>query len=380
MALPLLKDAKIISRVIEMILEFYTKKNTSVDLLYYLFKDESSIARKVKPTTKIKELIGEKIRLLSEDPVLWFILGNLKEILTKKEIIAIEQIFPTIVFEKIENTRVWKIIYYFIKDNPKLIDIYKKELLQSKTIFKSGFNLDEKGKIKSLSSGEHFSSIRHLTIEDSIWTEDELKLLFERLIDEIKLIKDWNKKDRETKFDFIYEEMIDFLDFEKSRFENINEFESTYKFVKSELIKERGYKTIKDGFLSKDKNIVLKSLAEFSLKLYDKSLKKEELNNLKLLLNRLLFDNNFYIEVVLNYLAVWTKEEKIKIYFDNFNDLIYLILEKYTNNIPENCDKPFVLKQLITISEYYESKIELENEVIDFYKKIKKENNYQFSL
>lgn len=379
MVLPLLEDRKIISRIIEICLELYTNKNTSVELLFYLFKNKSSSARKVKTTIKIKKLIEEKIRLVPEDPIIWFVLGNLNEILTKKEIIAIEQIFPTIAFEKIENTRIWKIIYFFIKDNPKLVDIYKKELLQSKTIFKSGFNLDEKGKIKSFRSGEHFTSIRHLS-EDSIWNQDELKLLFERLIDEINLIKDWNKKDRETKFDFIYEEMIDFLDFEKLRLVSSNEFESTYEFVNSELIKERGYKTIKDGFLSKDKNVVLKSLAEFSLKLYDKKLKNDELKNLTLLLNRLLFDNNFYIEEVLNYIAVWTKEEKIKIYFDNFNDLIFLILEKYINNIPENCDKPFVLKQLITIYEYYESKIEQENEVLDFYKKIKKENNYQFSL
>lgn len=379
MALPLLKDRKIICEVIEKCLELYTNKNTSVELLYYLFKDKSSIARKVTSTPKIKKLIAEKIRLLAEDPLLWFVLGNLKEVLTKDEIKAIEQLFPTITFEKIENTRVWKVMYFFIKDNPKLMDVFKKELLQSKTIFKSGFNLDTNGKIKSFSSGEHFTSIRHLTSGNSIWNDEELKLLFERLIDEINLIKDWNKKDRETKFDFIYEEMIDFLDFEKLRLESFEEFEGIYEFVNSELIKDRGYKTVKDGLLSKDKNVVLKSLAELSLKLYDERFESNDVTNLSLLLNRLLFEDDFFTEAVLNYLAVWLQEDIIKVHFYVFKDLILLILEKFKNNIPTQCNKPFVLSQLINISSFYDVNFGV-NETTKYYADLRKVAEYEYII
>ena len=378
MALPLLKNIKTISTVIERCLELYSDKNTSIELLYYLFKDKSSVARKVKPTTKIKDLIAEKIKLLPQEPTLWFILGNLKELFSEKELNEIELSFPTIDFDKIENTRIWKVIYFFIKDNREHLDAFKKELLQSNTIFKSGFNIDEAGKIKSLSSGEHFSSIRHLYIDGSIWAQEELNALFERLKDELDLIKEWNKKDRETKFDFIYEEMIDFLDFEKLELEDIEDYNTIYSFIFSELIKERGYRTIKEGLLSKDKNTVLKSLAELSLKLYDNKVETDDKINLSLLLNRLLFEDNFFTEVVLNYLAVWLQEEKIHIYFDSFESLLLLILEKFKNEISSDCNKPFVLSQLISIADYYETKYG-SNEIIVHYDKLKKIGDYQYS-
>ena len=377
MALPLLKDIKIISTVIERCLELYSNENTSIELLYYLFKDKFSPARKVKPTNKIKGLIAGKIKLLPQEPTLWFILGNLKELLSKKELNEIELSFPTIDFDKIENTRIWKVIYFFIKDNRKLMYVFKEKLLQSKTIFKSGFDLDKTGKIKSLSGGEHFASIRHFNDNGSIWEQDELNLLFERLKDELDLIKEWNKKDRETKFDFIYEEMIDFLDFEKIRLESVEEYDATYSFVFSELIRERGYKTIKDGLLSKDKNVVLKSLAELSLKLYDNKVEIDDITNLSLLLNRLLFEDNFFTEVVLNYLSVWLQEEKIKVHFEGFENLLLLILEKFQNSIPNNFNKPFVLSQLISITNYYEKKYGA-NDVTSFYRDIEIKKDYQY--
>ncbi len=378
MALPFLKDVKIISTVIERCLELYSDKNTSIELLYYLFKDKPSSTRQIKSTNKIKDLIAEKIKLLPQEPTLWFILGNLKELLSKKELNEIELSFPTINFEMILNTRIWKVIYFFIKDNHKLLQIFKKELLQSNTIFKSGFNLDKNGKIKSLSGGEHFSSIKHLNIDDSIWEHEELNVIFERLKDELNLIKEWNKKDRETKFDFIYEEMIDFLDYEKTRLESTDSFNTTYNFLISELIKERGYRTIKEGLLSKDKNVVLKSLAELSLKLYDNKVEPDDKINLSILLNRLLFEDNFFTEVVLNYLAVWLQEEKIHIYFDSFESLLLLILEKFKNEISSDCNKPFVLSQLISIAGYYETKYG-SNEIIFHYDKLKKIGDYQYS-
>lgn len=378
-ALPLLKDEKIILKIIEICLKQYVKKNTAVELLYYLFKDKSSTARKIKPTTKIKELIEEKISLLTNEPTLWFILGNLKEILSKKELKAIESIYQTIDFDKIENARIWKVMYFFIKHDPKLLEIFKKGLLKSKTIFKSGFTLDDTAKIKSFSSGEHFASIRYLNNEVSIWTQEELNVLFERLKDELNLINEWNKKDRYTKFDFIYEEMIDFLVIEKLRLDKIEDYDSIYDFVNTELIKARGYETIKVGLLSKDKNIVLKALAELSLKMYDDKFLSEDIHSLSLLLNRLLFEDDFFTEVVLNYLAVWLKEEKIKVHFSVFEDLLLLILEKFKDDIPTHFNKPFVLSQLINIADYYE-KVYCSNKTTLFYKELLKINDYQFSI
>ncbi|TRX03995.1 hypothetical protein [Flavobacterium gawalongense] len=145
------------------------------------------------------------------------------------------------------------------------------------------------------------------------------------------------------------------------------------------MIKERGYRTIKEGLLFKDKNIVLKSLAELSLKLYDDKVEIDDKTNLSLLLNRLIFEENFFTEVVLNYLAVWLQNEKINLYFDNFKDLILLILEKFKSEIPRDCNKPFVLSQLINVADYYMAKYEA-NEITTSYNELKKNGDYQYSL
>src|SRR5690606_7289691 len=93
---------------------------------------------------------------------------------------------------------------------------------------------------------------------------------------------------------------------------------------------------------------------------------------LSILLNTVISKNICGLDAILNYISSWLNDEDNKLLFDQHKTLITLLLNTYANSLPDQIDIPYVLKQLISISEGYVKSFG-ENPETDKWQRIKKE-------
>ena len=322
------------------------ESDISIDFLYHIANNDAFL-----PINIQNKGISRKLNLLLEElpqkEGLLFVFGNLNLKLTNVQRSKIKEQLKKFNFNAVKNERVWKVLYFYIKDDPILLEKFKKGLIKSKRLFHTGFNPSG-----SLSMGHNFVSSATFS-NDKIWNDTEIRSIYKRLLSELKKIEKWLLRKDDQNFDFMYQEMLSFLDSESKVLNKIKGYNDVVTKITEYYNADKGYTTITEAIASNDKSKVIWALSEMSQLIHYKKISEDVLTALQLLLNRVLFQNDVALEATLNYLAVWIYDKSNKTIFDQHKILLKLIFEKYSKNYPENVDIPFIQKQLIIIASSY---------------------------
>lgn len=322
------------------------ENNTAIDFLYHIANNDAFLPINIQ-NKNISEKLNQLIDQLIEKEELLFVVGNLNSKLTKVQKTKIKEQLKQYNFKTVKNERVWKVLYFYIKDDSILLEKFKEGLIKSKRLFHTGFNPSG-----SLSVGQNFVSSAIFS-KDKIWDINEIKAIYKRLLSELKKIEKWLLRRDETNFDYMFQEMLSFLELEFDILSKINGYNTIVAKIKKYYNSDKGYKTITEAIASNDKSKIIWALSEISQLIHDKKISEDVSTALQLLLNRVLFQNDVALEATLNYIAVWIHDKSNKTIFEEHKRLLKLIFEKYSKNYPENVAIPFIQKQLIIIAASY---------------------------
>ncbi len=322
------------------------EKDTAIDFLYYIAN--SDFFRPINIQNRsISDKLTQLIEQLTIKEGLLFVFGNLNSKLTKVQKAKIKEQLKQYNFRTVKNERVWKVLYFYIKDDLILLEKFKDGLIKSNRLFHTGFNPDG-----SLSMGHNFVSSAIFS-EAEIWNATETKAIYRILLSELKKIEKWMSRRDETNFDFMFQEMLSFLELESNALSKIKGYDDVVTKIKEYYNADKGYITITEAIASNNKSKIIWALSEISELFRDKKISDDVLTSLQLLLNRVLFQNNVALEATLNYIAVWINDESNTFIFEPHKTLLKLIFEKYSKNYPENVAVPFIQKQLVIIAASY---------------------------
>ena len=335
------------------------EKDTAVDFLYNIANSDAFLPINIQ-SKNISEKLNQLVKQLTVNEGPLFVFGNLNLKLTKVQKTKIKNQLKQYDFKTVKNERVWKVLYFYIKDDSILLEKFKEGLIKSKHLFHTGFNPSG-----SLSMGRNFVSSAIFS-KDKIWNADEIKAIYKRLLSELKKIEKWLLKRDETNFDFMFQEMLSFLELESKTLSEIKGYNNIVAKIKGYYDSDKGYVTFTEAISSNDKSKIIWALSEMSQLIHDKKITEDVSIALQLLLNRVLFQNDVALEATLNYIAVWISDKSNKPNFEQHKTLLKLIFEKYSKNYPENTAIPFIQKQLIIIAESYCLYFEQDDVVEDY--------------
>lgn len=322
------------------------ENDTAIDFLYYIANSNAFLPINIH-NKNIFEKLNQLIDQLIEKEELLFVVGNLNSKLTKVQKAKIKEQLRQYNFKTVKNERVWKVLYFYVKDDQILLEKFKEGLIKSKRLFHTGFNPSG-----SLSMGHNFVSSAIFS-KDKIWDANEIKAIYKRLLLELKKIEKWLLRKDDTNFDFMFQEMLTFLELESKVLIKIKGYGDLLAKIKEYYNADKGYTTMTEAIASNDKSKIIWALSEMSQLIQDKKISEDVLTGLQLLLNSVLFQNDVALEAILNYIAVWINDESNTFIFEQHKILLKLIFEKYSKNYPENLAVPFIQKQLIIIADSY---------------------------
>ncbi|WP_027421077.1 SIR2 family protein [Crocinitomix catalasitica] len=343
-----IQDPRIIAEFIRLILAG-PESDYSIELLYHLAKNTH--LKKFGNTNQSEELtrsIDSIIGMIHESENAIFLIGNIYSILTDFQKSLIFKKLTNIKFDYIENERVWKVLTYFSDSDKKIINQLKSAIIKNKKLFDAGFT------DQGLSMSENFIEISTLTNLNNSryieWTKTEAILILKKVISEFKKIEDWLKKRDQHNFSSILYEMLSFFYREKSKLEHKKEYHEVFTKAKELYYKQRGYNSLLDGLVSTDSKVVLWTLSELSILIYEEKTIEGYEQEILTFLNKVLLQSKPCLEESLNYLATWINSESLSDNFKIHSHIILKILAKYTQFELDEFEKPFIYKQLIDIA------------------------------
>ncbi len=368
-AIKCLKDSKTYRSIILSCLNDF-ENNNSIDFLYYIVSNDFfkyvNIRNKAI-TNKINQLVEQ----LCEKENIWFIVGNLNEKLSNSQLSKVKIQLEKFDFTNVRSERVWRILYFFLKDDPIIVEKFKEGILKSKHIFHTGFNSD-----KSLSMGHNYVSLSFLN-NKNFWNDSEVQIIYKQLLSELDKIEKWLSKRDETNFDFMFQEMLWFLKSEINLLSKIKGYDKVVSKIQDYYNLDIGYSTITEAIASNNKSKIVWALSEMSEMIMDKKISEDIIIALQLLLNRVLLQNGVGLEASLNYIAVWIDDKINEEIFKTHKSLLKLIIEKYSKILPNDVAIPFMQKQLIIIAKAYLKYFGNDDSVLNSLKILnKKEFNY----
>lgn len=349
--IPYLKNVKTFRAIVIACLE-NINEHTSIDFLYHIAKNKFFNKSKSIQTPNLSKKINQVIQELNKGDLNWFIIGNLNEILTDEQLNKIDKQIKNLDFGSINNERVWRIIFYYLKRQPTLKIKFKQGLIKSKNLFNSGFNKDG-----SLSSGNYHIELNFLH-NKKFWRKSEAIAIYNRLLDEFEKIEKWKAKRGDTTFTFILQEMLLFLENEKAKLQDIDTYDDVKHIVEKLYEKDKGYSKLTEAFSSNEKNKIIWALAEMSILIQKKEKSDEVSTSLGILLNRILSQDILALEAIISYIDAWINDKKNKSLFTPYQTLLSLILKNYAKDLPKNINIPFLQKQLISIANGYKKLFE----------------------
>ncbi|WPY99841.1 SIR2 family protein [Christiangramia sp. OXR-203] len=350
--LPYIKNSDIITRIIISIIKTPTS-NISVEFLYNLannplLENRGFHLQTAELTRELDSLIG----VMDQDENHIFMLGNLSSILNEAQKNQIFQMIKSVEFEAIRNERVWSILIFFSKGNQSVLGKIKNAILHNNKLFNAGF----KDK-KSLSSGINFIEISRLSnFYRSVhiqWSKKEAREIFKKIKSELTKIEDWLSK-RDHDFKFILKEMLLFLEKEEKHLSTEPDYQEVLKKIHALHTEHRGYNSLVEGILATDPSEVIWALNELSTELYEKKSIRSVSFEVGTTLNKLLTQAPPSLEEALKYLVNWITHKDLATEFKAYHHLISSVLDRYTKDELEDCNKPYVYKQLIDIAQVLE--------------------------
>lgn len=373
--LPYIKESSIVYDIIHTCVDQSDKPN-SIEFLYHL--NSNKYLKKNHSQFKMHELLSKmnmKIPQLKNEEFLWYIFINLSQFISSSQKREIKEILADLDFKIIKNERTWKILLYFAKQDEKIINKIKNEILYNNQLWNAGFNNDG-----SLTSNDNFISLNRIRINNpTIWNKEDDKLIYEKLVDEFEKIKNWNLRRGDQSFIFILEEMANFIENERENLVKLDGFIQKRDEILSFYNSKRGYSTLIEGLTSTDDEVVIWALAELSNSIFSQKRSDEIVDSIGILISKVLFLESSAVEACISYLVSFISDKKNDDLFKHHTNLLINILNNYKNEIPKNRDKVFVYKHMIMLAEKL-SKERIKSDAINYWIKKKKENRYFYKV
>jgi len=339
------------------------EKSNSIDFLYFIANNEAFKNVKIQ-TRSISQKIDELIPKICSNENLIFVFGNLNKKLTSNQQNLVNKQFIKVDFKNVSDPGAWRILYVFSKNDS--LKSFKKGLLESNLIFNTGFSSD----CKSLSMGHNYVSLSFLN-DDKIWHKNESRMIYKKLETELVKIETWILKRTDTSFEFMFREMLAFLEAEIDSLSTIENYKTIKDKINLYLDNETESHSIREAIISDNKAEIINALADLSSLIERNKWSDESNEALQLLLTKVLFQNDVALEASLNYIAVWISEKPNAEKFLPLKNILKLILNRYAKTLPKDTALPFVQKQLIIIGESYLEYLEKDEEVTESLLKIK---------
>jgi hypothetical protein len=349
-----------------------SKNDIAIDILYSLNKNDvyKNLKNKII-TKKFSVKIDKLIKRLVSDENSWFLVWNIYDLLTELQIQKIKQQLNFVNYDSIINVNIWTFFIILSEDEKKVQKIIKKGIIKNKELWNTGF-LPSGG----LSMGHNFILLHNLkNFIPNLWTKKETVIIYNKLSDELVKIEDWtNRKYNDQDFRNILQEMNYFIEEEKDKLKNIDGFEDVYHKIKKLYGKNSN---IIDGLISNNSNEIIWGLSELSYFLNIKNEKSEKHKMISVLLNKIILGNTIALEASIACLVSYIKDKNLENIFLDYSWQLIIILKKYSEELPDNTEKVFMIKKMIEIAESLE-KFSISHEIIIYWKNIKKESRFNY--
>lgn len=352
-------DPEIVAQVINDCLMAIIVKDEDFDqrtVIQYLYeinfnkvvkKQGSSIGAKLN-----KDAIKTIVDTIPTTLDLLFIIGNVFFTLNKKQQDYIHRILTEIKDFNTDSERIWRIFLSLAKGDFYIISKIKSEILKSSKLWDAGFT--STGGLSNSNAYISLYSLRKFKNNYGIvWEQDELIIIYHKMIDTLTKIEDWTKSHTPfslAEFKRIAEEMSWFLSYEKERLQRIIGFALIIERVEKLFVKEKQYQEIIQGLLSHEKNEFTSALNEVSYQIYNYHKFKEHRFHIQTIINKLLLKTEPGLAEAFGTLSDWLlefrKEKVLKQYQYMFEELLLT----YSKNSPENIDLPFLEENMIKVA------------------------------
>lgn len=374
-----INDVKIIRKIIVSIIDNFDKdSNTAIEYLYYFTKNKTKRKYGRKISSKlIDQKINDLIQKTSqENESVIFALGNLHQLLTQTHKQEIETALEKLDYAKIKNERIWHVLLFFAKKKSTRAAI-KNGIIHNDKLWYTGIN--KKGSISNQYSPIqlHILNKKYSKNEGLVWTNSECLAIFNKLkksFEDIEKVRLKRPKDGFISFKYILEEMNYFLKMEKSKLKNISEYKLISESVRQLYIQERGFETIYSALLSEDHSVIVFALSELFFDIYYLSGVTQNIEEINLLVNKVLMKKAPALEACIIYLSNLLKYRKNDKDLKNFSLPLSMILEEY-NTEESNIEKPFLHENIIQIAEILND-WGITHNGVDKWLKIKRNNRF----
>ena len=305
------------------------------------------------------EVIGSINNLINQIPQYkenaLLALGNLHNILSGHQLNIINSKIKEIITNDLNYGKVWNVILFFGKSDPYIIEHLKESVLIGTYLWPVEYSTKNE---KSFINVQHLNRMLKKQTNYPFNSDEHLKL-FEILKEKFRTFKTINENSiglPPLYFDhlFILKDMVDFLEDVKWILNNNSDYISLKNEINLAYNKERGYQSIFQGLISKDKSIVVLALNELSLKIHDGNL-TELHNEINCVLNKIILETEPGVDAALGYLATWISENSNSHHYRQYKFLLLEILIKYQSNDFFNYEKPYMHEKLFILAQTLKS-------------------------
>lgn len=300
---------------------------------------------------ELMTLIEETVSLVSQPylPAI-FALGNIGEMLNKQQENDIKEQLRNTDFSAISSDRIWRIILFFAKGDETIITRIREGIVKDPKLWNS--NITE----TQATSRIEYIAISRLRRKKSnpngiVWSEPEVREIYNRLKIEVKKIADFLKKRPDVmQYEFILREMLYFLKREKKILSEEFDFEIVLRSAEELFYKQVGFKSIEEALISLEQSQVLLGLEEIAIQLYDDNRITELIPVLDLVIKKLMFQAQPALSESLSYISQWFFDFKDDISLRSFEPSILSILHKYHNSPPDRIEASYLVEKLAKLA------------------------------
>jgi len=348
-----INDVSIIRKLLISIIDnFEEDPNTAVEYLYYFANNDTKhkLGRKVS-NKQIDEKIDVLIQKISQkNESVIFVLGNLHQLLSQTHKDKIETAIENFDFIAIQSERIWRALLFFVQKESIQVAI-KNGIINNRKLWDTGIHESSYSDSKFIQL--HIINKKCAKNNGIEWNNDECKAIFDKLktnFEDIKKVREKNKRDDGfINFKHILEEMNYFLLIEKSKLKNLSDYERVCQEVKQLYYQERKYDTISSALLSNEKSVIIWALSELFYDIYYLSGVSQHIEEVDLLVNKVLMKKTPALEACISYLSNLLKNRIKDKTLRSFSISLSLILDEY-NKDESDIEKPFLHQNMIQIA------------------------------
>ncbi|MEJ2880438.1 SIR2 family protein [Pedobacter sp. GR22-6] len=293
-----------------------------------------------------------------------YLLNNTRRLLKPSQIVNIGEKIKTFDFAQIMDSRAWRYLYLYAKDDAKTVDSIKSAILTNRRLWDTG-RVD----VKSWTSSDpiqisQFSAEREKSDEGIIWTQEEISSLFEAMHKSlIEFHGEHRTRDNFFNFNVLIQEIHWFLKRFEPELSELPGFEEC-RTLSSQIYSDTvNYDSIEDGLLSAESADVVWALSALG-EMYNNG--EYHFNLLQLVVNKCVMQAEPALEASISYVAAWLNRSTELLTYIGMKEAVISILRKYWLNPLVDGDVAFVEEKLVLIA-YGIQPFDPENEAINWW-------------